>query len=78
MVCGDEKIVSGDVAAAAERRSVRRDIPGYLMPFLFFRVGDCEPCGESPSVDIKAADCLGVAANDSVDFDRHRHLPSRW
>ena len=26
----------------------------------------------------RAADCPGVAANDSVDFDRHRHLPSRW
>ena len=53
VVCGDEKVVSGDVAAEAERRSVRRDIPGYLMPFLFFRVRDCAPCGESPSVDIE-------------------------
>ena len=26
----------------------------------------------------RAADCLGVAANDSVDFYRQRHLPSRW
>ena len=25
-----------------------------------------------------AADCFGVAANDSVDFDRHRHSPLRW
>ena len=53
VVCGDEKVVSGDVAAEAERRSVRRDVPGYIVPFLFIRVGDCAPCGESPPVDIE-------------------------
>ena len=53
VICGDEKIVPGDVAAAAERWSARRDIPGYLVPFLFLRVGDCPPSGESPPVDIE-------------------------
>ena len=53
VVCGDEKIVPGDVAAGAERRSVRRDIPGYIVPFLFLGVRNCAPCCESPPVDIE-------------------------
>ena len=70
--------MSGDVAAVTEGRPVGRDIPGYFVPSLFFSVRDCAPCGESPPVDIEDSDCLGVAVNERVDFDRQRHLPSRW
>ena len=50
---GDEKIVSGDMAAGAERWPVRRNIPGYLVPPLFLHIGDSAPCGKSPPVRIE-------------------------
>ena len=48
-----EEVVSGNVASGGEGWSVRRRIPGYIMPPLFLGVRDCAPCGESPPVVIE-------------------------